>query len=760
MTVPGNYQITNGNATTYLKAGSTQGSLVDGSENDWTVKYDPSTATLTLNGATITGNDNISSVPYGAGIYAQCNSGQPVTLTIELIGENIITGNYGIYVNAEMSANSYGTDASLNITGNGSLIVTGTNSHGLFVKSGTGNASLTINDASVVANTTHTYSGPAGICVQSSVSATSSPNLSLAVDGGSLIASGTGNSDGILLYVGSSQATGATTSLTVTDNAIVRAKNGIKAERVDKPTPSGAGIVFDGGKGTVYGDVTLQENLEIGEDESLAIGVGASLNTGSHEVIVNGGTLTGGDKITGTVKYAPAITTESLPNGTAGQSYTATLEATGNNITWSASGLPAGLTLDADTGAITGIPTTDGQFPVKVTATNSVDSASKEYTLNIKPAFVPVTGLKLSSESLALQEKDSDTLTATVEPANATNKSVTWESSDTDIATVSEDGTVTAVSAGSATIIATAADGSGARASCEVTVTHGDMVQTPKKDATCTADGTEGYWTCGICGKHFKDEGGTVPTTPEENVIPKTGHDWSETAYTWSDDGKTCTATRTCSTDGTHIETADAVVTSEQIKAPSCTDPGETTYTATFDNDWAEKQTKTVADIAPTGHSWGDDGHCTVCGAVESDFVPEIIAGANATWHKGSGKDLSFTSDAAYGDFLKVLVDGEELDASNYAVEPGSTVVTLKASYLETLSVGKHALGIVSDTGTAETEFTVAADGQAADDEAADDDEESLAKTGDGSMLPIAALSVIAAVAAAAGAFSLRRIRL
>ena len=189
----GNTRSTIGNATTYLKAGSTQGSLVEGSENDWTVKYDPSTATLTLNGATITGIDNISSVPYGAGIYAQSNSGQPVALTIELIGENTITGNYGVYVNAEMSANSYGTDASLNITGNGSLIVTGTNSHGIFVKSGTGNASLTIYDASVVANTTQTYSGSvlAGVCVQSSVSATSSPNLSLAVHGGSLAASGT-----------------------------------------------------------------------------------------------------------------------------------------------------------------------------------------------------------------------------------------------------------------------------------------------------------------------------------------------------------------------------------------------------------------------------------------------------------------------------------------------------------------------------------------------------------------------------------------
>lgn len=543
----GNYQITNGNATTYLKAGSTQGSLVDGSENDWTVKYDPSTATLTLNGATITGNDNISSVPYGAGIYAQCNSGQPVTLTIELIGENIITGNYGIYVNAEMSANSYGTDASLNITGNGSLIVTGTNSHGLFVKSGTGNASLTINDASVVANTTHTYSGHAGICVQSSVSATSSPNLSLAVDGGSLTASGTGNSDGILLYVGSSQATGATTSLTVTDNAIVRAKNGIKAERVDKPTPSGAGIVFDGGEGTVYGSVTLQENITIDEGESLTIPDGASLNTGSHEVIVNGGALTGGDKITGTVKYAPAITTESLPNGTVSEEYSQTLAATGSDtITWSvASGsLPTGLSLDRSTGTITGTPTTEGTSTFTVKAENSYGSDSKEYTLTIDPKqTVSVTGVSLSATSLTLTEKETTTLTATVEPADAANQKVTWSSSASAVATVDANGKVTAVGAGTAVITVTTADG-GKTATCKVTVEHdpagawsgdadshwhaceacGDKLDyathTPKVEgaqgATCIEDGYTGDTICSVC--EFVIAKGTA--------IPANGHDF------------------------------------------------------------------------------------------------------------------------------------------------------------------------------------------------------------------------------------------
>ena len=543
----GNYQITNGNATTYLKAGSTQGSLVEGSENDWTTKYDPSTATLTLNGATITGNDNISSVPYGAGIYAQCNSGQPVTLIIELIGENIITGNFGIYVNAEMSANSYGTDASLNITGNGSLIVTGTNSHGLFVKSGTGNASLTINDASVVANTTHTYSGTAGICVQSSVFATSSPNLSLAVDGGSLTASGTGNSDGIPLYVGLSQATGATTSLTVTDNAIVRAKNGIKAERVDKPTPSGAGIVFDGGKGTVYGDVTLQENLEIGKDESLAIGDGASLNTGSYEVIVNGGALTGEDKITGTVKYAPAITTEGLPNGTVNEEYSQTLAATGSDtITWSvdSGSLPTGLSLDRSTGTITGTPTTEGTSTFTVKAKNSYGSDSKEYTLTIDPKqTVSVTGVSLSATSLTLTEKETTTLTATVEPADAANQKVTWSSSASAVTTVDANGKVTAVGAGTAVITVTTADG-GKTATCKVMVEHdpagawsgdadghwhacascGDKLDyathTPKVEgaqgATCIEDGYTGDTICSVC--EFVIAKGTA--------IPANGHDF------------------------------------------------------------------------------------------------------------------------------------------------------------------------------------------------------------------------------------------
>lgn len=346
----------------------------------------------------------------------------------------------------------------------------------------------------------------------------------------------------------------------------------------------------------------------------------------------------------------------------------------------------------------------DGVEKVTTDTVFAMDSTIYAHWSNI-----PVTSLELNKGTLTLQEKDSDTLTVTVKPADATNQDVTWESSNTSIATVSEDGTVTAISAGNATITATAADGSGISASCTLTVTHGKMVQTPKKDATCTVDGTEEYWMCEICGKHFEDESGTIPTTPEENKIQATGHSYGEPVWNWSEDGKTCTVTFTCEKDETHKETPKVIVTSAEKTPGTCTETGVTTYTATVEfNGQTYTDTKDLTDIPATGHSY-DNGKCTVCGAIASDFKVIITAGANGSWQKGTKDGLTFTSNAAYKHFQKVQVDGKDLDASNYTVKEGSTIVNLKTEYLETLSVGKHTLAIVSETGTATTEFTVKA---------------------------------------------------
>ena len=85
---------------------------------------------------------------------------------------------------------------------------------------------------------------------------------------------------------------------------------------------------------------------------------------------------------------APSITTDTLPNGKVGEAYSQTLTATGTApITWSIDGgLPAGLSLNADTGEISGTPTADGTAKFTVKATNSAGSNTKELSIMIAKA--------------------------------------------------------------------------------------------------------------------------------------------------------------------------------------------------------------------------------------------------------------------------------------------------------------------------------------------------------------------------------------
>ncbi len=457
--------------------------------------------TLKLHNVTIQGADNTGSPPYGAGIYALCSQDQPVALTIELIGTNTITGYYGIFLNAEIDASSYGTNATLTITGenNGSLGVSGSD-HGIYVKSGTGDASLNIEKATVTSSTNG--NSAAGVYVMSSSTATNSPQLSLAVNGGSLTASGTGNSDGIWFYVGSSQAIGATTSLTVSNNAIVRANGGI-ANNSSSPIQYGTGssttggIVFDGKSGTVYGDVTLQEDLEIGEGESLTIGKDASLTVPDEKNLTNNGTIVNkgtmnGDPTGGTGKIETTPTIDTQPASqfvTEGEDATFTVAASGENLSYQwqqrTNSGSDWTNVDSETSSntytIDNTTTSMSGYQYRCVVSNSAGSVTSDAaTLTVNAASVPVTDVSLDKDTLSLYTGESATLTATVAPSDAANQNVTWQSNNANVATI-DNGTVTAVGAGNATITVTTEDG-GKTATCTVTVT--DKTYTISADAT------------------------------------------------------------------------------------------------------------------------------------------------------------------------------------------------------------------------------------------------------------------------------------
>lgn len=92
------------------------------------------------------------------------------------------------------------------------------------------------------------------------------------------------------------------------------------------------------------------------------------------------------------------------------------------------------------------------------------------YSLTNSP--IKATEVKLNKATLSLLKGQTSTLTATVNPSNATNKAVTWNSTNTKVATVDANGKITAIAAGTTDITCTTNDGSKKIAICKVTVTN------------------------------------------------------------------------------------------------------------------------------------------------------------------------------------------------------------------------------------------------------------------------------------------------
>ncbi|MGI6369944.1 MAG: T9SS type A sorting domain-containing protein [Ignavibacteria bacterium] len=139
-------------------------------------------------------------------------------------------------------------------------------------------------------------------------------------------------------------------------------------------------------------------------------------------------------------------------------------DATNKAITWSSDNPDVATVNNA--GKVTGLAV--GTATITVSTEDGGKTATCAVTVYKKT--ISVTGVTLDEEILTIKKGESASLTATVLPADATNKAVTWSSDNPDVATVDDVGKITALSAGTATITVTTVDGS-FTASCVVTVT-------------------------------------------------------------------------------------------------------------------------------------------------------------------------------------------------------------------------------------------------------------------------------------------------
>ena len=192
-------------------------------------------------------------------------------------------------------------------------------------------------------------------------------------------------------------------------------------------------------------------------------------------------------------------------------------------------------------------------------------------------AVKPVSDVALDKTEATLYEGASDTLTANVSPEDASNKNVTWTSSDETVASVDETGKITAVKEGTATITVTTEDEK-RTATCVVTVKHKHVEEVVRgKAATCTEKGLTDGKKCSVCGEWIL----------EQEEIPAKGH--TEEVVK----GKTATCTEKGLTDGKECSVCGEVLEAQK-------------------------------DIPALGHDY-KDGKCTVCGAVDPDYKPTPV---------------------------------------------------------------------------------------------------------------------------------------
>ena len=279
-------------------------------------------------------------------------------------------------------------------------------------------------------------------------------------------------------------------------------------------------------------------------------------------------------KLTFTYESATKATAVNLDKTTAAltvgdtDSLTATVlpdDATDKTVTWSSDNDAVVSVTDLGNGSCNINALGEGTATITATATNGTPDTADDITATCTVTVAAkAAAVNLDKTTAALTVGDTDSLTATVLPDDAADKTVTWTSSDDTVVSGTDLGNgscnINALGEGTATITATATNG------------------TPD-----TAD----------------DITAACTVTVAASVSPEPTHTWGGTSYQWSLNNNIVIATYRCIDDPSLTIKETAYTTSEVTMQPTATTWGETTYTAVFTDPVFTTQRKAVQDIPP-----------------------------------------------------------------------------------------------------------------------------------------------------------------
>lgn len=210
-----------------------------------------------------------------------------------------------------------------------------------------------------------------------------------------------------------------------------------------------------------------------------------------------------------------------------------------------------------------------------------------------------------------------------------------------------------------------------------------------RKEATHLTEGNIQYWVCANCGGYFSDASGANMITSLDVVIAKSAEHTADRTG-WHSDADNHWNTCEC---GEKINQSGHSFTWVIDKEATATEKGSKHEQCTVCN-----YAKTAVEIPPVK-----------TGTEETKTSYKIIEGTESSYVLQSGNSLTIRVDAEFSKFAGIKVDGVQIGKDNYDVKSGSTIVTLKSSYLNTLTAGTHNLEMLWTDGSASTTFTIQA---------------------------------------------------